>query len=393
MKNTLLWISLLVTFWVKAQESTRPLFPGFKNIVWINTTEPNWQSSDKLMVVEFWATWCTPCLANLKHLNQLADSLREENVVFVSLTDESPEKIKRFLNTRMIKGFVGCDTGRSIFNKLDINALPRTLIVNAKGKILLDTRPEDLTTSRIRAARMELPSVTPSPIICPGKGSWGPGIDPAFTVHYSMAQGRYPYQRTIRKTIGSGGSGYTCKDQFSGVSMLNHSLSAIISRCLELPGDKRIMNSSSISDTIGWDIIFSDNRFVEPQLYYRQIRDAVCNTFDLCIKDTIYPTGVLVPVRSASQQFMQESSIDFNDPVTKTYRSLGELYQNLEQKGKHIVVYQPEDDTLYIDIFEIFDTYFRMNAEALETWLRTKGITMHAETRSVEHWVIRNREN
>ena len=41
----------------------------------------------KVVVVEFWATWCAPCIASIPHLNELAEQFRDEDVVFISLVD------------------------------------------------------------------------------------------------------------------------------------------------------------------------------------------------------------------------------------------------------------------------------------------------------------------
>src|SRR3989442_15427936 len=37
----------------------------------------------KVVVIEFWATWCGPCISEIPHLNQLADQLSNEPIVFV----------------------------------------------------------------------------------------------------------------------------------------------------------------------------------------------------------------------------------------------------------------------------------------------------------------------
>jgi len=53
---------------------------------------------NKFIVLEFWATWCAPCLSAVPHLNKLQDKYKsKKNLLFISLTDEKPEKIKRTL--------------------------------------------------------------------------------------------------------------------------------------------------------------------------------------------------------------------------------------------------------------------------------------------------------
>jgi thiol-disulfide isomerase/thioredoxin len=38
----------------------------------------------KVVVVEFWATWCAPCIASIPHLNDLAERFKDREVVFLT---------------------------------------------------------------------------------------------------------------------------------------------------------------------------------------------------------------------------------------------------------------------------------------------------------------------
>jgi thiol-disulfide isomerase/thioredoxin len=69
----------------------------------INVT--NWISpskqivlKNKFIVLDFWATWCAPCLAAIPHLNDLQKQLgSDKEIVFLSMSDESVEKINKIL--------------------------------------------------------------------------------------------------------------------------------------------------------------------------------------------------------------------------------------------------------------------------------------------------------
>jgi len=50
----------------------------------------------KVYIVEFWATWCPPCIASMPHLSQLQDKFAD-SVQVVSITDESLETVQGFL--------------------------------------------------------------------------------------------------------------------------------------------------------------------------------------------------------------------------------------------------------------------------------------------------------
>jgi thiol-disulfide isomerase/thioredoxin len=54
----------------------------------------------KVYVVEFWATWCGPCISSMPHLAELQNKLRGENVQIVSISDETLEEVTEFLKRK-----------------------------------------------------------------------------------------------------------------------------------------------------------------------------------------------------------------------------------------------------------------------------------------------------
>ncbi len=54
----------------------------------------------KVYVVEFWATWCGPCISSMPHLAELQNKLRGQNVQIVSVSDEPLEVVTEFLNRK-----------------------------------------------------------------------------------------------------------------------------------------------------------------------------------------------------------------------------------------------------------------------------------------------------
>src|SRR5215471_21366282 len=54
----------------------------------------------KVVVLEFWATWCGPCVAAIPHLNELADKFKEEPIQFIAVTSEDEKVVRRFLRNK-----------------------------------------------------------------------------------------------------------------------------------------------------------------------------------------------------------------------------------------------------------------------------------------------------
>ena len=75
----------------------------------------------KVVVLEFWATWCAPCVAEIPHLNQLNEEFRDKQVQFISVTDEGEDIIAPFLKRQEMKSWIGLDTDRSVFERCQGN--------------------------------------------------------------------------------------------------------------------------------------------------------------------------------------------------------------------------------------------------------------------------------
>lgn len=103
----------------------------------------------KATVLEFWATWCGPCVGVIPHLNQLADELSGEDIRFVSVTDEEEGTVAPFLESIPISGVVALDLDRSAFRDYGIRSIPTTFLVDREGVIQAVTRAHDVTKDHL----------------------------------------------------------------------------------------------------------------------------------------------------------------------------------------------------------------------------------------------------
>ena len=104
----------------------------------------------KVVVIEFWATWCGSCIGEIPHLNQLADQLSNEPIVFVAITDDSEERLRGFLKRTRMKTWIGLDSARANWSSFDIHSIPTTVIVGTDGGLVANTRPNHLTAQVLR---------------------------------------------------------------------------------------------------------------------------------------------------------------------------------------------------------------------------------------------------
>lgn len=106
----------------------------------------DWKSLEgKVVVLEFWATWCGPCIVSLPHLNELAEKFKDKPVQFISVTNESRLVVERFLGQRQMRGWIGLDTDNSMIRDYGVGSIPHAVVVDKTGTVRAVTIPARLT--------------------------------------------------------------------------------------------------------------------------------------------------------------------------------------------------------------------------------------------------------
>lgn len=105
-----------------------------------------------MVVLEFWATWCSPCIGAIPHLNQLAKEFRDQGVVFLAITDDDADRLGPFLVKQPVNAFIGIDTERKNWKAFAIPSIPHTVLIGKDGSMIGATLPENITTDVLREA-------------------------------------------------------------------------------------------------------------------------------------------------------------------------------------------------------------------------------------------------
>lgn len=104
----------------------------------------------KVVVLDFWATWCGPCIQAMPHWNQLVDTFKDKPVQFIAVTDEQADVVAAFLKRNPIHSWVSTDDlSHSTRDTYGIEAIPTTIIINQRGKVVgiahpLSIEPKDI---------------------------------------------------------------------------------------------------------------------------------------------------------------------------------------------------------------------------------------------------------
>jgi uncharacterized protein (TIGR03435 family) len=105
----------------------------------------------KAVVIEFWATWCAPCVDAIPHLNELAKQFASRPIQFISVTSEEKAVVEKFMKTRPIAGWIGFDPGNKMAKTYGFEGIPDTVLIDAKGKIAAVTYPTMVKAEHLEA--------------------------------------------------------------------------------------------------------------------------------------------------------------------------------------------------------------------------------------------------
>jgi len=137
MKNILLFLFLLKTvFSVSGQIIYKDsVAPKIEFTNWIDNPRGNLVIKDKPVVLEFWSTWCGPCIQSIPHFNKLTEKYKKE-ITFISVNSyETKEVVEKFLTKKNMLSFVSLDENKSLKNAFNIQSIPVTIIIDKKGMI------------------------------------------------------------------------------------------------------------------------------------------------------------------------------------------------------------------------------------------------------------------
>lgn len=215
------------------------------------------QLKGKVVLVEFWATWCGSCLVAMPHLKEL-QAKYPKTLQVIAVTDETIKRVGLYIKAKPTNFWFAVDTGKTIADVFPHQLIPHSILIGTDGKLIAATNPEAITEkvidSLMNKQQVHLPEKKDNLIshedlikqsfaaadtvqyrfMMQAEIKGGPGLSTTWldnkafsgrrltcinlplTTLYMLANGNYPYGRTIDETKGDKNAPVYCLDLIVG---------------------------------------------------------------------------------------------------------------------------------------------------------------------------------
>ena len=96
----------------------------------------------KVVLINFWATWCPPCRKEMPDLNRLYAHFKSQGFVVLSITDEDPQKVSRQVSQWGYNPPVLIDPGDKVHKLFHVRGIPHSFLFNRDGKLVAQSIDE-----------------------------------------------------------------------------------------------------------------------------------------------------------------------------------------------------------------------------------------------------------
>jgi peroxiredoxin len=112
----------------------------------------------KVVLVNFWATWCPPCRKELPDLEALYQRFHSRGLVILAISDEEAGKVKPFVAEQKLTYPVLLDPGRKVNELFQVEGIPKSFVYGRDGKLAaeaIDMRTQSQFLEMLKRAGLE----------------------------------------------------------------------------------------------------------------------------------------------------------------------------------------------------------------------------------------------
>jgi cytochrome c biogenesis protein CcmG/thiol:disulfide interchange protein DsbE len=101
---------------------------------------------NRVLLIDFWATWCEPCRVYIPNLNKLQAKYAERGLLVIGISKEKAEQVQTFQQKVAMNYVIAVESAdkTGLHQQLGIKALPYAILVDRTGKIVWRGQPEEI---------------------------------------------------------------------------------------------------------------------------------------------------------------------------------------------------------------------------------------------------------
>lgn len=107
-----------------------------------------WMGDDKAMLIDFWASWCGPCISLMPRLKEKQATLSAQDVFVAGVNTDRRDQLNNAIKVREREGMESVPwlldrNGGDLSGMLMVDSIPRMVLVDREGSVLYNGHPED----------------------------------------------------------------------------------------------------------------------------------------------------------------------------------------------------------------------------------------------------------
>lgn len=105
-------------------------------------------AKNKVVIVDFWATWCPPCVRSIPHMNGIANRFRDD-LVAIGISNEKPGTVQNFMRKTRMDYAVAVDQGARMQKAVGVRGIPHVIVISSDWVVRWQGHPATLTEQMV----------------------------------------------------------------------------------------------------------------------------------------------------------------------------------------------------------------------------------------------------